>query len=71
MIKNVTMKEVLKHDEDYYIEEYRRTWIKDLELLHKITESCNKNEMQRLYDMINGETYEFMDMIQYLMNNKN
>lgn len=70
MKKDVTMLEVLGHEDSYYIEGYQRTWRNDLALLERITESCNDEEMERIYDMINGETYEIMHMIEYIAKNK-
>lgn len=70
MKKDVTMLEVLGHDDSYYIEEYQRTWRSDLTLLERIMESCNDEEMGRIYDMINEETYEIMHMIEYIAKNK-
>ena len=69
MKKNITMLEVLGHEDSYYEEEYQKTWRNDFELLQKITKVCTKEEIQRLYDMINGETWEMMDMIKYINNN--
>lgn len=70
MKKDVTMLEVLGHEDSYYIEEYQRTWKRDLALLERIMESCNEEEIGRIYDMINGETYEIMHMIEYIAKNK-
>lgn len=71
MNKEITMKEVLGHEEDYYEESYINSWRNDFELLERMTSSCSKEEIQRLYDMVNGETWELMDMVQYIANNKN
>lgn len=71
MNKETTMKEVLGHEEDYYGEEFQETLKNDFAFLERLTENCTKNEVQRIYDMINGETRELMDMVQYIANNKN
>lgn len=71
MKMQITMKEVLGHEEEYYEEEYRKTWRNDFELLERMTKNCSKEETQRLYDMVNGETWELMDMVKYIANNKN
>lgn len=70
-IKEITMNEVFGRGEDYYTKEYQNNWRKDFDLLERITKDCTKEELERIYDMINGETYEIMDMVQYLSNNKN
>ena len=36
MNKEITMKEVLGHEEDYYMKEYRTTWRDDFKLLERI-----------------------------------
>lgn len=69
MKKEATIKEVFNREDNYYTEEYQKTWRNDLALLQRITKYCTKEEIQRLYDMINGETWEMMDMIQYIKNN--
>lgn len=71
MKKEIPMNEVFGRGEDYYSERYINSWRNDFELLQRITKDCNKEEVQRIFDMINGETPEIMDMIQYIANNKN
>lgn len=70
-MKQVTMMEVLGHNEEYYMEDYQNVWRGNLELLEKITNNCTKEEVQKLYYMINYEISEFMKMIKYIENNKN
>ena len=69
MKKEATIKEVFNREDNYYTEEYQKTWRNDFELLQRVTKGCTKEEIQRLYDMINGETWEMMDMIKYIKNN--
>lgn len=73
MNKQVKMSDVfphVKYNKDYYTDEYKKTWINDFDLLNRITKDCSKEEVQKIYDMINGELHEIMDMIFYILNNK-
>lgn len=71
MNNNATMMEIFGHGEDYYTKEYQNTWKNDLNLLERMTDGFSKEETERIYDMINGETHELMDMIKYIASNKN
>lgn len=71
MKKEITMNEVFSRGENYYTDEYKKTWRKDFELIERMTNNFTANEINRLYEIINGETIELLDMIQYIADNKN
>lgn len=71
MNKDITMKEVLFRGEEYYGDEYINTWRDDFSLLERMTYNFKKEEIEKLYNMLNNNIGETMNMVQYIANNKN
>ena len=71
MKKNLTMLEVLGHDEDYYTEEYRTEWKNDFRLIEKMTKDLTIEEMEKFYDMLNMCWEEYRNMLRYIINQTN
>lgn len=62
------LKEVTRRDADYYIDGYVDVFYERYELVKSIKEAVGAEGIKMLFDLVNSETYELMNLLEYLEN---